>query len=86
MYRVVLEKQAKEFLDSIPSDLKNRVIQKINALAVDPYAKNNNVKKLRAREGYRLRVGNIRVIYDIADDVLMIYVMLADFRKDIYKE
>ena len=81
-----MEKQAKEFLDSIPSDLKNRVIQKINALAVDPYAKNNNVKKLRAREGYRLRVGNIRVIYDIADDVLMIYVMLADFRKDIYKE
>ena len=86
MYSVVFEKQAKEFLDSIPSDLKNKVIQKINALAVDPYAKNNNVKKLRGREGYRLRVGNVRVIYDIADDVLMIYVLLAGFRKDIYKE
>jgi len=86
MYRVVFEKQAKEFLDSIPSGIKNKVIQKVNSLAVNPYAKNNNVKKLRGREGYRLRVGNVRVIYDIADDVLMIYVLLAGFRKDIYKE
>ena len=86
MYRVVFEKQAKEFLDSIPSSIKNRVIQKINALALNPYAKNNNVKKLRGREGYRLRVENIRVIYNIADDVLMIYVLLAGFRKNIYEE
>ena len=86
MYQVVFEKQAKEFLDSIPSGTKNRVIQRITALAVNPYAKNNNVKKLKGREGYRLRIGNIRVIYDIADDVLMIYVLLAGLRKDIYKE
>ena len=86
MYGVVFEKQAKEFLDSVSSNLKNKVIQKISALAVNPYAKNSNVKKLRGREGYRLRVGNVRVIYDIADDVLTIYVLLAGFRKDIYKE
>ena len=86
MYQVVFEKQAKEFLDSIPSGTKNRVIQRITTLAVNPYAKNNNVKKLKGREGYRLRIGNIRVIYDIADDVLMIYILFAGFRKDIYKE
>jgi len=86
MYRVVFEKQAKEFLDSIPGGIKNKVVQKIRTLAENPYAKNNNVKKLRGREGYRLRVGNIRVIYDVADDVLMIYVLLAGFRKDIYME
>ena len=86
MYKIVFEKQAKEFLDSLSSGIKSNVIQRINALAVNPYAKNQNVKKLRGREGYRLRVGNIRVIYDIADDVLMIYVLLAGFRKDIYRE
>ena len=83
MYKIVFEKQAKEFLDSLPGGVKSNVIRRINALAVNPYAKNKNVKKLRGREGYRLRVGNIRVIYDIADNVFMIYVLLAGFRKDI---
>ena len=86
MYKIVFEKQAKKFLDSIPSDLKNKVIRKINSLAINPYARNNNVKKLKGREAYRLRVGDIRVIYEIADNVLIIYVLLVGFRKDIYKE
>ena len=86
MHTVVFEKQAKEFLDSIPGGVKSNVIRRIRALAANPYAKNNNVKRLKGREGYRLRVGNIRVIYDIASDVLMIYVLRIGFRKDIYQE
>ena len=49
-----------------------------------PYADNSNVKKLKGRDGYRLRIGNVRVIYDMIDDQLLIRVIDAGFRGSIY--
>ena len=42
---------------------------KLRKPAIVPYAPNRNVKKLQGREGYRLRVGNRRVIYEIHADL-----------------
>jgi len=53
-------------------------------LAVDPYAPNNNVRKLSGRNGYRLRIGNIRVLYDIYDLTLVIDVLTIGFRGSVY--
>ncbi len=47
---------------------------KIDLLAQDPYAANNNVKKLVGRPGYRLRVGDWRVIYDLDDGLRVLAV------------
>lgn len=44
---------------------------KIDGAARDPDVPNNNVRKLVGRPGYRLRVGDRRVIYDL-DDALRI--------------
>jgi len=33
---------------------------------------------------YRLRVGNIRLIYEIQDEIILIYFYLADYRGNIY--
>ncbi len=41
-------------------------------------------KKLKGREGYRIRVGDYRVIYNIFDKVLTIDVVNLGHRKDIY--
>jgi mRNA interferase RelE/StbE len=38
---------------------------KLEQLATDPFASNNNVKKLEGRPGFGLRVGDWRVIYKI---------------------
>jgi ketopantoate reductase len=35
---------------------------------VNPYAPNNNLTRLQGREGYRLRIGQWRVIYELHDD------------------
>jgi len=41
-------------------------------------------KKLKGRDGYRIRVANYRIIYDIVDDILVINVIELGHRKDIY--
>jgi len=58
---------------------------KLRLLATDPYAPNNNVKKLQGREGYRMRVGDWRVIYEIRDDQLIILVLDIGPRGEIYR-
>lgn len=50
---------------------------KLRQLALDPHAPNINVAKLQGREGYRLRVGDWRVIYEIHDDRLVVMVLDA---------
>jgi mRNA interferase RelE/StbE len=41
--------------------------------------------KLKKRDGYRIRVGDYRVIYEIFDNVLLVEVIDLGHRKDIYE-
>ena len=41
--------------------------------------------KLKGRKGYRIRVGDYRVIYEIFDDVLLIDIIDLGHRKEIYE-
>lgn len=40
--------------------------------------------KLKGREGYRIRSGDYRIIYNIYDNILTINVIAIGHRKDIY--
>ena len=42
-------------------------------------------KKLKGRKGYRIRVGNYRIIYEIADVVVSVTVIRVAHRKDAYR-
>jgi mRNA interferase RelE/StbE len=52
-------------------------------LAIDP--RPHGCKKLKGREGYRIRKGDFRIIYDIFDKVLVVEVIAVGNRKDIYE-
>jgi mRNA interferase RelE/StbE len=56
----------------MPRNLADTIQKKITALAVDPYAPNNNATKLQGREGYRLRVGDWRVLYELDNGQLRV--------------
>ena len=84
MYRLVITKSAAKTLRKLPRNLAKRIRQKLEELAKDPYAPNNNVTKLQNRPGFRLRVGDWRVIYQIEDDRLVILVLEIGPRGGIY--
>jgi mRNA interferase RelE/StbE len=56
----------------LPRNLAETIEKKIVALVVDPYAPNNNARKLQGRTGYRLRVGDWRVLYDLDGQRLLV--------------
>jgi mRNA interferase RelE/StbE len=49
------------------------ILSKIEQYAADPAAQANNVKKLRGRHDYRLRVGDFRVVFSETNDTITIH-------------
>ena len=78
----ILRRAAKE-LESLPQETYDRINESIRRLAFDPYP--NGSIKLVGREGFRLRVGKYRVIYDVDSKTRNVIILDIGHRKDIYK-
>ncbi|MBM3537659.1 MAG: type II toxin-antitoxin system mRNA interferase toxin, RelE/StbE family [Alphaproteobacteria bacterium] len=65
--------------------MARRIRTKILTLAQDPKAPNNNVKKLTGIEGYRLRVGDWRVVYTLKHQKLTVIVIRIGHRSEVYE-
>jgi mRNA interferase RelE/StbE len=86
MYEIEFSTKAAKVYFKLSSDTKNLIDVKLGLLAKNPYAKNNNVKPLKDMKGcYRLRIGDWRIIYEIANQTLKIYVIMIGQRKEIYR-
>ena len=59
--------------------------KKLGQIAANPYASHPNANKLQNRPGYRLRVGDWRVIYEIQNDELIILVLKIAPRGEVYR-
>ena len=82
-YRVELRPAAVRALRRLDPDVRPRVQGAIALLAKDPRPPAS--RPLRGRPGFRVRVGDYRIIYTIADDVLLVVVVVAlGHRRDIY--
>ncbi|MBZ5592526.1 MAG: type II toxin-antitoxin system RelE/ParE family toxin [Acidobacteriia bacterium] len=84
MYTVVTTKSFDKALAKLPVNWQKRIVTKIKEVAVNPYTPNNNLTRLQGREGYRLRVGDWRVIYELHDDRLVMLVLEVGARGGIY--
>lgn len=84
--RIEYTKRALKALRQIDPQIRTRIVDKINAYASDPKALANNVAPLKQRPGYRLRVGQYRVVFAIGDsgDVTILTVLDVGHRKEIY--
>jgi mRNA interferase RelE/StbE len=84
VYAVVTTKSFAKALVRLPLNWQKRIVEKIKKVAADPYAKHNNVTQLQGRDGYRLRVGGWRVIYELHDDRLELWALEVGARGGIY--
>ena len=85
MWSVTYTADAVRALSGMDQVIAKRIRVKILALALDPRAPNNNVKKLTGVAGYRLRVGDWRVIYTLKQQILTVTVVRIGHRSEIYE-
>lgn len=83
MYEVILSNRAEKRLSRLPAGEYERVLQAVMSLAEGPHPRNH--RKLQGREGWRIRVGDYRVIYEIDDTAREVLVITLGHRKDIYR-
>lgn len=81
-YTVSLSKKATKQLDKLSDSIANPILRAIGNLANDP--RPMGYKKLKGRDGFRIRIGNYRVIYTILDKMLFIEIIDVGDRKNIY--
>ena len=82
-YSLLILRRAQKELSNLPEDVYKKIKQAILKLSKNsrPYG----CKKLKGREGWRIRVGNYRVVYEINDKDKSIIILHVGHRKDIYK-
>lgn len=84
MHSIEYTKQASKALAAMPRTTRELVEAKVKALARDP-AGAPNVRKLVGEPGYRLRVGDWRVIYDLDSGRLVVRVLRIGARGGVYQ-
>ena len=83
-YRIEVNKSAEKEIAALPKREQRRVVSAIEALADDPRSM-GATKLTDTKNDYRLRVGDYRIVYQIADNVLTVFVVRVGHRKDVYR-
>lgn len=82
-YIVSLKHSAEKELERFPAKIQDRIIEHLISLTEEP--RPSGVKKLRGREGYKIRVGNYRILYVIDNAEEKVEVFSIAHRKDAYR-
>jgi mRNA interferase RelE/StbE len=82
-YEILFTQSAKKELEKLEKTSQERIMTALERIRVRP---ERFVRKLVGDRGYRLRVGDYRVIIDICQDKLVILVIKIGHRKNVYNE
>jgi mRNA interferase RelE/StbE len=82
-YRIELRPAAVRALKKLDPQVCSRIQGAITLLAEDP--RPPAARALRGRPGLRVRVGDYRIVYTVADDVLLVVVVTVGHRRDVYE-
>jgi mRNA interferase RelE/StbE len=81
LYEIIFSLKAKKQLIKLEKNIQERIISSLERIRIRPEA---FITKLVGDPGYKLRIGNYRVIMDIDKNNLIILVIKVGHRKNIY--
>lgn len=81
-YQIVWAESAARELGRLEPPVARQIYSKVEELADSPY---RNVRKLKGEKGFRLRIGDYRVIFDIDGKRLRILVLKVGHRSRVYR-
>ena len=80
VYRFIIKKPAKKFIDGLPMNERRRIVD-----AIERLPDSGDIKRLQGHDDlFRLRVGPYRVLYTVDNGKFVIYVVDAGSRGQIY--
>jgi mRNA interferase RelE/StbE len=82
-YSVFILRRAQSEIGSLPKEFSEKLKTAISSLADN--ARPRGCRKLAGREGWRIRVRNYRVIYEINDQAQTVTVFHVGHPRDIYR-
>jgi mRNA interferase RelE/StbE len=82
-YTVRLKPRAERELDRLPIGVARRVWEKLLVLEREPRPR--GAAKLEGIEGYRIRIGDYRIVYLVDDDARVVDVARIGHRREIYR-
>lgn len=82
MYKLIFEKRALNNLNKLDNQIKYRIWKKLQDCKENPFRFFEKLIKIR---GFKLRIGDYRVIVDINRDDRIIYILELGHRKNIYE-
>ena len=81
MYELKLDKKAIDFLNKLEKETKERIWSKLQECKADPF---RYLKHLENINGYKLRVGEYRIIIDVDNTIKILNILKIGHRKNIY--
>jgi mRNA interferase RelE/StbE len=81
-YEITFTNTSRRQFRKLEKDVQERIIKALERIRIRP---ESYVKKIVGDSGYRLRVGDYRVVLDIYKSELIILVIKVGHRKNIYK-
>lgn len=82
-YEVRLLRRAERQLDALPPRLRARVARRLQDLQQS--ARPPGAAKLSGQNGYRLRIGDYRVLYEVNDELEVVTIVAVGHRREVYR-
>jgi mRNA interferase RelE/StbE len=82
-YSVTLRASAAKELRKLPVSVRKQVSEVVDSLAVNP--RPQGVKKMVGVDAWRIRIGDYRVVYSIADQLLVVEIIKIGNRREVYR-
>jgi mRNA interferase RelE/StbE len=82
-YRIEIKRSAAKEIRKLPDSVLPRVMRAIEGLKENP--RPAGARKLSGSEEYRVRVGDYRVVYTIAEEVVTVYIVRVRHRREVYR-
>ena len=83
MYKVEVRRRAQRALDKLPKSDFQAVIEAIKDLAQTPRPR--GIEKVKSTGIWRIRQGELRIIYAIDDNERLVTVLRVGHRREIYR-
>ena len=85
MYKIILHKNAVKFYRKADENSRKKIDKAIKNISTNPYY-GVHIKKLQGElsQMYRYRIGDLRILYEIHDDIKTVRIKVIELRGKAY--